>query len=121
VHGTAFLYAVFIPPRVTVVTVEFCGWRSWILPAPEILKMSILRCFSAVAAAKWVPATRKRATVERLRVTVERLRVTVTLSKPLHSPSAFCKRFVPSGLPWDKLSGIGTERQTGERGAFVGG
>ena len=113
VHGTAFLYAVFIPPRVTVVTVEFCGWRSWILPAPGILKMSILRCFSVVTAAKRVTVTLKW-------VTVELIWVTVTLSKPLHSLSAFCERFVPSELLWGSLSGIHTGRHTGKCGAFVG-
>ena len=50
--------------RVTVVTVEACGWRYWILPAPEILRMSNLRCFSAVTAAKRVPVTLERVTVE---------------------------------------------------------
>ncbi len=83
-----FSYAAFRLPRVTVVTVESCGWRSWILPAPKILRMSNLRCFSVVTLVIRVPVTRKW-------VTVERLRVTVTLSKRPHCPSAFCKRFVP--------------------------
>jgi len=82
--------------------------------------MSILRCFSAMAAVKGVTVTLKRVPVERLLVTVTLKWVTVTLSKPLHFPSAFCKRFVPSELLWDKLSEIGTGRHTGERGAFVG-
>ncbi len=90
-----FSYAVFTQLRVTVVTVESCGWRSWILPAPEILIMSNLRCFSAVTAVKRVPVTRKRVTVKRLRVTVTLKWVTVTLSKRPHCPSAFCERFVP--------------------------
>ena len=99
-----------ISPRVTVVTVEFYGWRSWILPAPEILRMSILRCFSAVAAAKRVTVTPKRVTVELIWVTVTLKWVTVTLLKPLHSPSAFLSDLCPQ---IDRRTGYRESAQNG--------
>ena len=77
-HGLMLLSRMIYTSRVTVVTVEFFGWRSWILPAPEILRMSNLRCLSVVTITKRVPVTLKRVMVKPFWVTVECHRVTVT-------------------------------------------
>ena len=69
-HGLKLLSRLIYIYRVTVVTVKYCRGWSYILSAPKIMRVSILRCLSVVTVMNRVPVTLKRVTVKLFWVTV---------------------------------------------------
>ena len=69
-HGLKLLSRLIYIYRVPVVTVKCCRGWSYFLPAPEILRMSNLRCLSVMTVMIRVPVTLKRVPVKLFWVTV---------------------------------------------------
>ena len=97
-HRLKLLSRLIYISRMTVVTVKYCRGWSYILPAPQIMRVSILRCLIVVTITKRVPVTLKRVTVKPFWVTVtyeNKSRCVTKQTRWTCRPFSFCINDIP--------------------------